>query len=99
MYEKDSVISIGSNVHLRPRVRQLRRTELAGELEAPNVSALPTKSRTSRGPREENVKGNYEKDSVISIRSDVHLRERIACLRIHSSTFRRDTPFRFDSIW
>ena len=27
------------------RVRQLRRTELAGELKAPNASALPTRSQ------------------------------------------------------
>ena len=81
MYEKDSANIISRSVRVCPRVQQLRRTELAGELKAPNVSAHPTKSRTSRGPREENGKGNYEKDTANSIGSDVHLRPRIQQLR------------------
>ena len=40
-YEKDSVISIRSDVHLRPRVQQLRRTELARRVESAQCLRSP----------------------------------------------------------
>ena len=86
-------------MHLRPRVRQLRRTELAGELEAPNVSALPTKSKLRGDPVRKNAKGNYEKDSVIIISKSVRVwRSAIDC-RLHSSTVRRNSSVGPHSLW
>ena len=86
-------------MRVRPRVQQLRRTELARRVGSAQCLRSPHEVTYFAGPHEENVKGNYEKDSVISIRSDVHLRERIACLRIHSSSFRRNPPFRAHRLW
>ena len=71
-----------------------------GELEAPNVSALPTKSRTSWGLcGEKKWKENYEKISIDIISKSVRIWRSIIACGLRLPTIGRDPSLCSHRLW